>query len=263
MANLPFAGLLLDMDGVLYVGNRLLPGTLDTIAELRRRKLPFRFITNTSTRTPSQLLAKMQAMGIDVEAGEIFTAVTATVQYLQALDAPRCYFLVNENIRSCFFGFREDTVNPEIIVVGDIGERWNYVLLNELFNMLMRGAQLVCLHRNRYWETEEGLCMDIGAFVAALEFVSGKQARVIGKPAPEFFLQALVSLELPPERVAVVGDDIDSDIGGAQNYGLVGILVKTGKYREALVKHSGIRPDFLLGSIADLPAFLDSRAQTG
>ncbi len=258
---LPIAGLLLDMDGVLYVGNKLLPGTRETLAELRSREMPFRFITNTSTRTPAQLLTKMQAIGVNAFADEIFTAVTATVQYLQGLGSPRCYFLVNENIRSSFFGFREDTLDPEVIVVGDIGDRWNYVLLNELFNMLMRGSKLVCMHRNRYWETEAGLCMDIGAFVAALEFVSGKQARVIGKPAPEFFLQALASLDLSPEQVAVVGDDIDSDIGGAQNYGLRGILVRTGKYREALVEHSGIRPDFVLASIADLTAFLDEQAQ--
>ena len=257
MADVPFAGLLLDMDGVLYVGNQLIPGTRETLAELRGRGIPFRFITNTSTRTPAQLLAKIQTLGISARPEEMFTAVTATVQYLESLDSPRCYFLVDENILSCFYGFRENAIDPDVIVIGDIGNRWNYVLLNNLFNMIMRGSKLVCLHRNRFWETEAGLCMDIGAFVAALEFVSGKQARVIGKPAPEFFLQALISLDLPPEQVAVVGDDIDSDIGGAQNYGLCGILVKTGKYREALVTHSGVRPDYLIESIADLPALLD------
>ncbi|MES2626609.1 MAG: TIGR01458 family HAD-type hydrolase [Pseudomonadota bacterium] len=259
MIEMPFSGLLLDMDGVLYIGNQLIPGALETLRELRGRGLPFRFITNTSTRTPAQLLSQLHTLGIKAHAEEIFTAVTATVQYLQSLGSPRCYFLVNDNIRSSFFGFREDRVAPDVIVIGDIGDRWNYVLLNDLFNMLMRGSKMVCLHRNRYWETEGGLCMDIGAFVAALEFVSGQSARVIGKPAPEFFLQALASVGLPPEQVAVVGDDIDSDIGGAQNYGLRGILVKTGKYREALVNHSGIRPDYVIDSIAELPAFLDSQ----
>jgi HAD superfamily hydrolase (TIGR01458 family) len=257
MTDMPFAGLLLDMDGVFYIGNQLIDGAQEALAELRSRRIPFRFITNTSTCTPAQLLAKIRTLGIDARGEEIFTAVTATVQYLQSLGTPRCYFLVDEKIRSCFSMFTEDTAEPEVIVIGDIGERWNYVLLNELFNMLMRGSRMVCLHRNRYWETEDGLCMDIGAFVVALEFVSGKQARVIGKPSPEFFLQALVSLDLPPERVVVVGDDIESDIGGAQNYGLRGILVKTGKYREVLVRHSGIRPDYILESIAELPALLD------
>jgi HAD superfamily hydrolase (TIGR01458 family) len=250
------AGLVLDMDGVVYVGDTLIPGADTALRLLRDRNLPFRFITNTSTRPPEELLSKMQALGLDVRNDEIFSAVSATRRYLEQVGNPRCHLVVCDAVRACFAQFPEDSRNPEFVLVGDIGERWSYALLNDIFGMLMRGAQLVCMHRNRYWETEQGLRMDIGAFVAGLEYVSGKPAVVIGKPSWDFFRLAVLSLGLTAAKVAVVGDDIDSDIGGGQAVGLTGVLVKTGKYREALVRQSAVRPDYVIASIAELPALL-------
>lgn len=249
-------GLLLDMDGVFYVGDTLLEGARETLTKLRQQEIPFRFITNTTTRSPASLLEKLHTLGLPAEEGDLFTAITATRDYLKRRGRPVCHFLVRDAIRPCFSEFDQNDHDPDYVIIGDIGAAWDYDTLNALFNMLMRGARLLCMHRNRYWQDDEGLRMDIGAFVAALEYVTGQQAVVIGKPSPAFFQTALASLGLPAESVAIVGDDIESDIGGGQSAGLQGILVKTGKYREELVKRSSVRPDTVIDSIAGLPDFL-------
>jgi HAD superfamily hydrolase (TIGR01458 family) len=142
------------------------------------------------------------------------------------------------------------------VVIGDIGNAWTYDLLNNVFRLVTNGAELVALHRNKFWQTEAGLQMDIGAFVAGLEYVTGKTATVTGKPSPEFFAAALSRIGLKPGEVAMIGDDIDTDIGAAQAQGMMGILVKTGKYREAYVRASKIKPDLVLDSIADMGGLL-------
>lgn len=249
-------GLVLDMDGVLYIDDAAIPGANATIRWLRENGRPFRFITNTSTRPPDELQHKMRALGLDVHDDEIFSAVSATCTYLEQAGTPRCHLLVADAVMECFEKFPRDDQRPDFVVVGDIGERWSYALLNEVFGMLMRGARLVCMHRNKYWETAQGLKMDIGAFVAGLEYVSGTQAIVIGKPSWDFFRLTVQSLGLTANKVAIVGDDIETDIGGGQAVGLRGILVKTGKYREELVSRSSVRPDHVIASIAELPALL-------
>lgn len=250
------AGVLLDMDGVLYVDNRLIPGANATLATLRERGIPLRFITNTTTTTAAQLASKLSALGLNVQESEIFSAVTATVDYLAAQGTPSVHLVVAEAVRECFAGLERDDQKPDVVVLGDIGTAWNYDLLNRVFNMLMRGAQLVCMHRNKYWQTEGGLRMDIGAFVAGLEYASGQQATVIGKPAWEFFHQATASLKVPAQQVAIIGDDIEVDIGGGMDAGLIGILVRTGKYREAMMRRSAIKPSAIIDSIADLPGLI-------
>jgi len=155
-----------------------------------------------------------------------------------------------------FEGIRRDDANPEVIVIGDIGDRWNYGLMSELFSSLVSGAKLVALHKGRYFEGEDGLILDIGGFVAGLEYASGVSATVIGKPSPTFFQSAVADMGLQPDRVAMVGDDIEADVGGAQRAGLAGILVKTGKYRAHLVSTSSVRPDAVIESIADVPHIL-------
>ncbi|MDY6981883.1 MAG: TIGR01458 family HAD-type hydrolase [Pseudomonadota bacterium] len=252
----PIKGLALDMDGVLHVGNQAMPGAAATLRVLRERGMPFRFITNTSTRSPDELQRAMATLGLDVSADEIFSAVTATCRYLEQSGRPRCHLLVADSVKHCFAQFPPDDREPEFVVIGDIGERWHYAMLNEIFGMLMRGAKLVCMHRNRFWQTEHGLKMDIGAFVAGLEYASGKQAVVIGKPSWDFFRLTVQALGLTAGEVAIVGDDIDTDIGGGQAAGLRGILVKTGKYREELVQQSSVQPDHVIASIADLPGLL-------
>lgn len=246
------AGYLIDLDGTLYIGNRLIKGAVETINRLRERNVPFRFTTNTTTKSLATLHRKLCDLGLPVEPGEIFGVIKAAVAFLRRRGSPRCHLLLSDDPKRDFAEFPQDDRDPECIVIGDIGKHWDYELVNALFRMVMNGAQMIALHKGRYWETENGLQVDIGAFVAGLEYVTGKTATVIGKPSESFFRLALEDLGLPAERVAMVGDDLVSDIGGAQAVGMKGILVKTGKYREDLVTASSIRPDLVLESVAEL-----------
>jgi HAD superfamily hydrolase (TIGR01458 family) len=143
--------------------------------------------------------------------------------------------------------------NPDAVLVGDLGEIWSYALLQEAFEYLMGGAALIALSRDRYWMREGRLRLDAGPFVAGLEFAVGRKAIVAGKPCPAFYEAALSSLGLAQAgSVAMVGDDLWSDVEGAQQAGLQGWLVRTGKYRESALADAAITPDRILASIADL-----------
>ncbi|MBT8146530.1 MAG: TIGR01458 family HAD-type hydrolase [Gammaproteobacteria bacterium] len=250
------SGILFDLDGVLYVGNQAIEGAIATLSWLRERQIPFRFITNTSTRSAADVAGKLNSMGFTIDADDIFSAVTATREFLLKHGSPSVHLLVRESLKADFAEFPQQQTVPDFVVVGDIGAAWDYQLLNRVFRELMAGARLVAMHMNKYWQTEQGLQMDIGAFVAGLEFVSGQQSTVIGKPSKDFFHLATESMGLDPEQVLVVGDDIENDIGGAQAAGLQGALVKTGKYRDILVKKSEITPNAIIQSIANLPTLL-------
>ncbi len=142
------------------------------------------------------------------------------------------------------------------MIVGDLGEGWDYEVLNRAFRQLMDGAALIALQKNRYWETAEGLSLDAGPFVSALEYATGREAEVVGKPSPAFFELALGELGVSADHAAMVGDDVEADVGGAMEAGLAGILVRTGKYREDLVRESGIEATATVDSIADVPALI-------
>ena len=142
---------------------------------------------------------------------------------------------------------------PQAVMVGDLGERWSYGLLQEAFEYVMAGAELIALSRDRYWWDQDRLALDAGPFVAALEFATGKSAMVAGKPSPSFYAAALQSLGVQPAgSVAMIGDDLWSDVEGAQRAGLQGWLVRTGKYRETALTESAVLPDRILDSVAEL-----------
>jgi len=148
---------------------------------------------------------------------------------------------------------RRDSRPPEAILVGDLAERWSFALMQEAFEYLLAGAAFIALSRDRYWLRDDRLVLDAGAFVAGLEFATGKAAMVAGKPSPAFYTAALASLGLTPSpETVMVGDDLWSDVEGAQRAGLQGWLVRTGKYRESALRDSGIQPDRILDSIAAL-----------
>jgi HAD superfamily hydrolase (TIGR01458 family) len=141
--------------------------------------------------------------------------------------------------------------SPEAVLLGDLAEGWTFELLQEAFEYIMSGAAAIALSRDRYWLKNERLTLDAGPFVAALEFATGKEFTVAGKPSSAFYAAALASLGLRPSRAtAMVGDDLWSDVAGAQRAGLQGWLVQTGKFRESVLRESGIVPDRIIGSVA-------------
>lgn len=250
-------GILFDLEGTLHVGELPIQGAADAVAAVRDRGLQCRFLTNTTTRSLGSLFARVRSLGLPIEKHELFSAPQAAVMYLRRLGSPRCLLLLNDDARSDFAEFPQTNTDPDVIVVGDIGARWDAELMQRMFGMMLAGVRLVTLHKGRYWEAGDGLRIDIGAFVAALEFASGQQATVIGKPSPALFELALESMAITPADAVMVGDDIETDVRAAQGLGMKGVLVKTGKYRPELVDGSGQKPDGILDSVRQLPAWLD------
>ena len=252
-------GLLFDLDGVLYIGSRPIEGAIDTIRQIKAGSIPTRFITNTSTLSLASLQKKMQAMGYSIPTEDIISAPQATLLYLKQQQDPVCRLVLADDVKQDFKDIRQSNSHVDYIVIGDIGTAWSYALLNELFIHLMEGAKLIAIHKNRFWQTEHGLQMDIGGFVDALEYASGVKAMLMGKPSMDFFQIALASVGIPANEAAIIGDDIDVDVGGGQQAGLQGILVKTGKYRDSYAQASSIKPDFVIESVMDLPGLIGTR----
>lgn len=249
-------GFLFDLDGVLFVGNQVIEGAIETVEHLKKNHFPCRFVSNTTTRSLDSLYKKVSRLGLPIQKREILTPPRIAAMYLREKGRPRCLLILEDDTKTEFAEFPVDEENPEVIVVGHYGNRWNYDLLDRLFKMVMRGAELVALHKGRFRQVAEGLKLDIGAFVTGLEYVTGKEATVIGKPSQMFFELALQDLGLPANQVAMVGDDIYNDIGGARNAGMSGILVKTGKYRGDFVSNSSVIPDLIIDSVASLREML-------
>ncbi len=252
---------MLDLDGTLYIGDQPIPGAHEALAQLRARGLQLRFITNTTTKTQQQLVAHLRGLGFNLQEHELISAPVAARLALEQLQLEqgrplRIWPVVAETIKPDFAGFSWDEESPDYIVLGDIGECWDLPLINRLFKVMHSGAQLIALHKNRFWQTAAGLHVDIGFFVAGLEYVCSKPALAMGKPNSDFFQRVLASAGVTAAETAMVGDDIDSDVGGAQQIGITGVLVKTGKYRQGYFDQSTISPDLLVDSIAQLPPVL-------
>ena len=249
-------GTLFDLDGVLYIGSHAVEGAIGAIEKIQGSGMQCRFVTNTSTLSLKSLTQKINALGFSIPTNQIISAPQATYLYLKHQHNPVCRLLLAEDVKKDFREFNQSSTTVDYIVIGDIGDTWSYSLLNQVFNDLMRGAKLIAIHKNRYWQTEHGLQMDIGGFVDALEYASGVKAMIVGKPSPDFFQIALDDIGLKASEVAIIGDDIDVDVGGGQQVGLKGILVRTGKYRQSYAETSSIKPDLVIDSIVDLPKVL-------
>ncbi len=248
--------LLVDLEGTVYQGKRLIPGAVEALADAEARGIPHRFVTNTTSRPRSAVVRELAEMGFAVDPERVFTAPRAAHAHLVRRGLERCHFLVNPALLEDFPGIAQDERSPQAVVLGDMGEGLTFSRLNAAFRHILAGSEFVTLARNRYWRAEDGFMLDLGAFAAALEYASGREATLTGKPAPDFFTAALASLGVAPAEAAVVGDDLESDVGGGQAAGMKGILVRTGKFRVEDAARSRIRPDAALDSLAGLPALL-------
>ena len=257
-----YQGVLLDIDGVLTVSWRPLPGAIDAIAQLRAAGYRLRFVTNTTSRTRQVLSKTLARAGFDIGPDEILTASGATAAYLRrAHPGARCFLLTSGDVGADFEGITlTGSGEPaDVVVIGGAGVEFSHDALNHAFRLLLGGAPLVAMHRNLYWQTGDRLTLDSGAYVLGLEKASGTRATVIGKPARGFYDQALAELGVPAARTVVVGDDLDADVRGAQAAGMAGVLVRTGKFRQADLDRAGLVPDAVIDSFAALPAWLQAQ----
>lgn len=253
-------GILFDLDGVLYNSNVAIAGAAGTLAWVRERGVPHLFVTNTTSRSRAVLAEKLAGFGIPARESEILTPTAAAAEWLRAHGAGPVAAFVRPSTRAEFAGLEllpEDAESgASYVVIGDLGEHWDYRTLNRAFRLLYANpaAVLIALGMTRCWMAADGIALDVAPFAAALECATGRSALVLGKPAGPFFRAALDRLGLPPEQTLMVGDDIEVDIAGAQAAGLRSALVKTGKFRPEDLAGAAA-PFATLNSVADLPAW--------
>ncbi|KAG8148783.1 TIGR01458 family HAD-type hydrolase [Burkholderia catarinensis] len=249
--------LLCDIDGTLLHRGAALPGAAAALRAARDAGLGIRLLTNITAKTPHELATQLGTEGIEVEADEIQTATTACISFLLANPGKRCHLIVPDGVRAAFEPVEIDDVHPDFVVIGDIGDGFDYATLNRAFRMLRGGARLVALQKNLFWLDAEGERLDCGAFVIGLEAAAGIRAIVTGKPSPVFFEAALRQLGASAQGAVVIGDDIATDMAGARAIGAHALHVRTGKHRPEWLEQHRESIDSVLDSIADLPSWLD------
>jgi HAD superfamily hydrolase (TIGR01458 family) len=255
------AGVLIDIDGVLTVSWTPLPGAVEAVTAIREAGLPLSLVTNTTSRTRRRIADTLTDAGFPIGPEDVLTASAATAAHLREHRPDAACLLLNSgDVDEDLEGVRlvhGPDARPDVVVVGGAGPEFDYAALNDVFGHLQRGAELLAMHRNLFWRTDAGLQLDSGAFLLGLEQAADTEAVVLGKPAAEFFAAALRSLGVTAAETMMVGDDVESDVLGAQAHGLTGVLVRTGKFRpDAEDGIDGHRPQHVVDSIADVPGLL-------
>ncbi|MGH3363587.1 MAG: TIGR01458 family HAD-type hydrolase [Nocardioidaceae bacterium] len=254
-------GVLLDLDGVLYIDDEPVPGAAGVVDWLAGEGVPYRYLTNTTSRPRRAIAAKLTGMGIAASTDRILTPAVAAVAWLRRHGIERPALFVPDATAAEFAGLdplpdgadgADDGAGA--VVVGDLGSGWDFATLNRAFRLLMSDAAppLIALGMTRYWRAEDGLRLDAGPYVRALEYAAGRAAVVLGKPDGAFYAGAVQDLGLGPGQVVMVGDDVRTDVEGAQSAGLTGVLVRTGKFSPSDLA-GDVSPDAVIDSIADLP----------
>jgi HAD superfamily hydrolase (TIGR01458 family) len=254
------ACILLDVDGVLHVSGDAIPGAVEAVGRLRRDDHTLRFVTNNSTRPRTGLADELRGLGFELHEEEIQTTPRAAARELAGR---RVYALVmsaivpdldevelvGEGSEAVLLGGCDETVEPNQV--------FSYMNLARAFSEVQAGAELFCLHKNPWWQTSRGPLLDGGAFVAGLEYATGTEATVVGKPSAAYFAAALDALDAEPELTWMITDDLEADVRGAQLFGMRTVLVRTGKFRPETLERSDVVPDVVLSSIAQLPDWLE------
>ncbi len=226
---------MLDLDGVVCVGGSLLPGSLEAISRIKTARLSLKFITNTTRRPRRRIVEHLAKLGLEVALDDVYTPALIARDFLARANLVP-WLVTHPDLAEDFAGL--PTMGDEAVLIGDAGEFFTYGLLNQAFRKILDGAQFLALAKNRnFLDHDSQLSLDAGPFVAGLEYASGREATVLAKPSPMFFGLAVESLRCPSENVVMIGDDAEADIGGAMAAGLMGVLVKTGKYRPGQELH--------------------------
>ena len=252
-------GLLIDIDGVLTISGKPIEGAVEAFRKVQASGVPYRLATNTTTRTRASLAEILRSAGFDIRADEILTAPVATAAYLREHHpGAACFVLSSGDLGDHFADVRIVPASEpaDVVVLGGAGLVYTHQQLNRAFELLLGGAAFVAMHRNLYWRTANGLELDTGAYVTALEAAVGRSPVVVGKPSPAFFAAGVSALGVTAADCLMIGDDIVNDVLGAQDAGLRGCLVMTGKYRPEAVVEAGRDPDVTLESFRDVPALL-------
>jgi HAD superfamily hydrolase (TIGR01450 family) len=257
-------GLLLDIDGVMVTSWKALPGAVEAVAELEDLGYPRMFLTNTTSRSRGEIAEALNDCGFDVAPDEILTAAKLTAEYLTANHPGKCVWVLNEGpIAEDMTGVEltDDPDRAEVVVLGGAGPVFDHRALSQVLELMVRGTPVIAMHRSMTWSTAAGLSIDTGVYLEGLEKAADRKIRAIGKPSPLGFRAAVDLMQLEPTQVVMVGDDMHNDVLGAQAAALIGVLVRTGKFREEALEalqrdEFGPVPDHIVDSLADVPALM-------
>ncbi len=274
-------GLLLDLDGVLVLKGAAVPGAVDAMNELGRLAFPYLVVTNTSLVSRSRLAGWGRKVGFATPVDRFQSALSASADIARRDYADRPIFVIaSPDARTELTGLNvvtgeevdSDPSSIAAVILGDSPDELTKVNLDRAFRCVKAGAELLGMHRNPWWLTKAGPTLDAGAFLVGLEWAAGRRARVVGKPSPAFFASAVRRLAgeaaergEPPllrSQLAMVGDDVNSDIGGGRRAGLRTIFVRSGKHGDAELeavagrKRFPYAPDGVATSIAEVVAAL-------
>ena len=260
------SAILFDLDGVLYEDNIVIEGAAETIKWFSDNNIPYLFLTNTTSKPRTELANKLADFNIESAPDNFLTPSVAACQWLRDYDINNIALYVPDLTKGEFSGFTQvdDKGNPiDAVIVGDLGDRWTFKTMNDIFQLLMDNpeATLIALGMTRYWRTANGLQLDVGPMIKAFEYATGAEAVVTGKPAIDFYRAAAsllnVNADMDASDIIMIGDDIRGDIEASQRAGCRAILVRTGKFINSDLD-TGVQPDAILDSIAELPDWWQS-----
>ena len=245
---------------MLHVSGQAIEGASHAVSRLRSDGHRLRFVTNDTSRSRRELASHLRAIGISVDDDEVQTTARVAARVLAG---KRALALTMPGILEDLDGIQLVGEQADVVLLGGAGETpatnqvFSYMNLARAFSELDAGADFYCLHKNRWWQTSRGPLLDAGAFVAGLEYATGVEATVLGKPSAPYFEAVLEALDADPKLTWLVGDDLETDIAGASRFGMRTILVRTGKFRDTDLQTAPVAPDRVINSIAELPDWLD------
>lgn len=246
--------ILIDLDGVLKHGDSPAPDAKEFLNFINENKIPACILSNSTLKTGDQVKEFFSEHKIELKIPAI-TAFDATLSFVKK-NYKKVQVYCRDYLTHHFAGMTDEQ-NPEAIVIGDIEDNWNYQIVNDIFKKVLAGADLVAMHKNKFWNPDGELLIDAGAFITGIEFASGKQAILVGKPSLHYFKASLSKIGTNSEEsFFMIGDDIETDIKAAQDIGGKGILIYTGKTKYPLNKSMNIRPDFEVNSLSDVIGIL-------
>ncbi|EFO14632.1 HAD-superfamily subfamily IIA hydrolase [Loa loa] len=247
ISNNPVKGFLLDITGVLYNSDpntigRVIQGSVEAVNRLYAEST-VRFVTNESTRSRKHLFEKLTKLGFTVNEEHIFMPVPEAKRYIKDHNL-RPHILVHKRVREEFEDL--DTNHPNCVLLGDAEGGFTYETMNAAFRVLQKTSDplIITLGCGKFYQRLDGPCMDVGGFTRALQYACDARVITIGKPEEQFFRNAVDDMGLMTNQVVMIGDDIVSDVGGAQKAGIRGVQVRTGKWRQCWINHT-IKPDLL------------------
>jgi HAD superfamily hydrolase (TIGR01458 family) len=253
-------GVLIDIDGVLTVSWKPLPGAAECLRWLGESTLQFRLVTNTSSRSRRHIADVLSSAGLQVDPSEISTAVSSAALHLSTHYPGATCLVVNEGSLDEDLPDVSQTSDPraaEVVLLGGAGPSTGYREFDTVFKLAHEGVPVVALHRNTRFQTSEGPALDMGAFIVGLEAAAHVEIPVLGKPSAEFFEAALKRMDVTASEVVMVGDDVYADVLGAQAAGITGILVRTGKFDQRELEEARPHPDHVIEGIGRLASLLE------